>query len=236
MEPMDIYVATDEELEKIIDMPTDADIKIPDTFYVRYGKRIFDLFVSFVGIIVTSPIMLIIAIIVYFEFGAPILFPMDRPGKNGKLFRIYKFHDLNDKLGPDGNLLPPEQRTTPIGRILRASSLDELPQLFNILKGDMSIIGPRPLLKIYLPRYTSRQMMRHSVKPGLECPSMVKRNHPRTWEEQFEDDIWYVEHISFLTDLKMIFGIVKMAFNRKDVKRRGEASKEEFRGTEGLGI
>lgn len=231
MKQMQAYVATEEEKKHVYKMPPDTGVVVPDTFYVRYGKRLLDIAISSLALIIALPIMLIISIIVWIEFGRPILFPMDRPGKNGRLFRVYKFHDLNDKKDENGDLLPPEMRTTKIGRILRASSLDELPQLFNILKGDMSIIGPRPLLKIYLPRYTDRQMMRHAVRPGLECPSLVVRNHARTWEEQFEDDIWYVQNVSLKVDIQMLVGIVKMVFNRKDVKHRSEASRSEFMGT-----
>lgn len=231
MGQMAAYVATEDEKNAVVQMPTGTGIVVPDTFYTRYGKRFLDIMLSLIALTVALPIMAVISVIVLIEFGKPIFFPMDRPGKNGKLFRMYKFHDLNDKRGPDGDLLPPEQRTTKIGRILRASSLDELPQLFNILKGDMSIIGPRPLLKIYLPRYTERQMMRHAVRPGLECPSMIDRDHPRTWEEQFEDDIWYVQNVSFMVDIKMVFGVLKMMFSKKEVKHRKDASKAEFMGT-----
>ena len=233
MSQMAAYVATEEEKKRPVEMPQDTGVKVPNTFYVRHGKRILDILLSGIALLIIWPILLIISLIVLIEFGRPILFPMDRPGLNGKIFRIYKFHDLNDKKGPNGDLLPPEQRTTKIGSFLRASSLDELPQLLNILKGDMSIIGPRPLLKIYLPRYNDRQMMRHAVRPGLECPSLVKRDHVRTWEEQFEDDVWYVEHMSLAVDVRMVLGVVKMMIDRKDTKRRGEATREEFMGAEG---
>ena len=210
------------------EMPTNTGINPKDSFYSRYGKRLLDIILSMIALLPSLPIMGIISVIVLLDVGRPVFFPMYRPGKNGKLFRIYKFHDLNDKKDEKGNLLSPELRVTKIGKILRSTSLDELPQLFNILKGDMSIIGPRPLLRKYLLGYTDFQMMRHAVRPGLECPPMKERDHPRTWEEQFEDDVWYVENVSFLVDLKMVFGVLKMVFDRSDVKRRSEASRPWF--------
>lgn len=210
------------------EMPTDTGVRPKTGFYVKVGKRFLDILLSAIALIPALPIMGVIAIIVLIDVGKPVFFPMFRPGKDGKIFRIYKFHDLNDKTDENGVLLPPDQRVTRIGRILRSTSLDELPQLFNIIKGDMSIIGPRPLLRKYLPGYTDFQMMRHAVRPGLECPPMIERDHPRSWEEQFEDDVWYVEHVSFLLDVKMLFGILKMVFDRSDVKRRAEANRPWF--------
>jgi len=209
-------------------MPNNTDVHPKVSIYTRYGKRFLDVLLSIIALIVALPIMGIISIIVLIDVGKPVFFPMYRPGLNGIIFRIYKFHDLNDKKDEKGNLLSPELRVTKIGKILRASSLDELPQLFNILKGDMSIIGPRPLLRQYLPGYTDRQMMRHAVRPGLECPSLEKRDHPRTWEEQFEDDVWYVENVSFVVDVKMVFRVLKMMFDRSDVKRRSESLRYWF--------
>ncbi len=210
------------------EMPVNTNVHPKVSFYTKYGKRALDIILSLLALIPSLPIMGIISIFVLLDVGKPIFFPMYRPGKNGKIFRIYKFHDLNDKKDENGNLLSPELRVTKIGRVLRATSLDELPQLFNILKGDMSIIGPRPLLRKYLPGYTDVQMMRHAVRPGLECPPMKERDHPRTWEEQFEDDVWYVENVSFPLDVKMVFGVLKMVFDRSDVKRRSEAIRPWF--------
>ena len=209
-------------------MPTNTGVCPKNSFYSKYGKRLLDIIFSMIALIPSLPIMGIISIIVLLDVGKPIFFPMYRPGKNGKIFRIYKFHDLNDKKDEKGNLLSPELRVTKIGKILRSTSLDEIPQLFNILKGDMSIIGPRPLLRKYLPGYTDFQMMRHAVRPGLECPPMIERDHPRTWEEQFEDDVWYVENVSLLLDIKMVFGVLRMVFDRSDVKRRSEANRPWF--------
>ncbi len=214
-------------------MPENSGVHPKDTFYTRYGKRFLDIVLSILGLIPALPIMAVISVIVLLDVGPPVFFPMYRPGRNGKSFRIYKFHDLNDKTDENGNLLPADERVTRIGKVLRASSLDELPQLFNILKGDMSIIGPRPLLRKYLPGYTDRQMMRHAVRPGLECPAMVERDHPRSWEEQFEDDVWYVENVSLWVDIKMVFGVLRMVFDRSDVKRRSEANRPWFYNAEG---
>ena len=214
--------------EYVRPMPKESGVVPKDSFYTRYGKRFLDILIALIGLIPALPIMAVISVFVLIDVGRPILFPMTRPGKDGHLFRIYKFHDLNDKKDANGNLLSPELRTTRIGRVLRSTSLDELPQLINILKGDMSLIGPRPLLKMYLPGYTDRQMMRHAVRPGLECPPLIERDHPRTWEEQFEDDVWYVENVSLAVDLKMLWGVVKIVFDRKDAKRRSEANRPWF--------
>ena len=200
------------------------------TFYSLYGKRAIDIILSSVAIIACSPLLLIISVVVIADVGKPILFKMQRPGKDEKLFTIYKFHDLNNAVDENGNLLPAEQRVTKIGKFLRGSSLDELPQLFNIFKGDMSFIGPRPLLPEYLSRYSPRQRMRQLVRPGLECPSLVNRDHPRSWEEQFEDDVWYVENLSFAVDVKMLMKLAKMVFDRQDAKRRGAADRGFFGG------
>lgn len=209
-------------------IPRDAEVRVSNTLYAKYVKRIIDVIISFIGILILWPIMLVVAVLVVFDVGPPIIFKMQRPGKNCKLFYIYKFHDLNNKTDENEILLPARERTTKIGRFLRSSSLDELPQLFNILKGEMSIIGPRPLLKEYISYYDSRQIMRHAVRPGLECPSLVERNHSRSWEEQFEDDVWYVENISFFVDCKMILQLIKMVFGGKEKKRRAGANREFF--------
>lgn len=225
---MRIVKTTFDSVEYYREMPKNSGVHPRISFYSQYGKRALDIILSLIALIPALPIMGVISILVLLDVGRPVLFPMYRPGKNGKVFRIFKFHDLNDKKDKNGNLLSPELRVTKIGKVLRATSLDELPQLINILRGDMSIIGPRPLLRQYLPGYTDRQMMRHAVRPGLECPAMVKRDHPRTWEEQFEDDVWYVENVSFAVDVKMLFGILRMVFDRSDVNRRSEASRQGF--------
>lgn len=210
------------------EMPTNTGVHPKNSFYTRFVKRALDIVLSAIALIPALPIMGIISVIVLLDVGKPVFFPMYRPGKNGRVFRIYKFHDLNDKTDENGELLPPDMRVTKIGKILRSTSLDELPQLFNIIKGDMSIIGPRPLLRKYLPGYSDFQMMRHAVRPGLECPPMKDRDHPRSWDEQFEDDVWYVENVSFILDVKMLFGVLRMMLDRSDVKRRAEASRPWF--------
>lgn len=206
------------------------DVKVSDGLYAKYFKRIFDVCLSSFLLLILFPVLIIISISVLIDVGRPILFKTYRPGENGALFQLYKFHSLSNATDWNGNLLPPDQRVTKVCRFLRRTSLDELPQLINILKGDMSFIGPRPLLKEYLPFYSPRQNMRHAVRPGLECPSLVERNRPRTWEEQFEDDVWYVEHISFKTDLLMFYKLFKMVIDRKDSKRRANATRGYFGG------
>lgn len=206
----------------------DKNVKISNTIYHLYIKRIFDIIFSALMIIAFTPLLVIISILVLYDVGKPIIFKTSRPGKDCKLFQLYKFHDLNNATDENGNLLPPNQRVTKIGYWLRRSSLDELPQLFNIFKGDMSFIGPRPLLKEYLNFYTPRQIMRHAIRPGLECPSMINRNHARTWEEQFEDDIWYVENVSFFTDCKMILKLIALVFNHKENARRAATNRGYF--------
>ena len=203
-------------------------VRVSNGLYARYFKRIFDICLSLVLLLLLIPLLVVISILVLIDVGKPILFKTYRPGKDGVLFQLYKFHDLNNATDSSGNLLPPDKRVTAIGYFLRRSSLDELPQLFNILKGDMSFIGPRPLLKEYLSFYTPRQNMRHTIRPGLECPSLVERDHPRTWEEQFEDDVWYVENINVKTDFRMFCKLFKMVLNKNDSKRRAKASRGYF--------
>ncbi len=202
-----------------------------DLIYVRYIKRVLDIVIALVVLVIMSPVNLVLAVCTYFDVGWPILFHQERTGKDGMVFQIIKFRNMTNETDEKGNLLPPEQRVTKFGRFVRSTSLDELLNFWCILKGDMSLIGPRPLLTIYLPRYTERQRLRLKVKPGLECPSIKDRGHLRSWEEQFEDDVWYVEHISFLTDCRMFLRLIQMVFNKNDAERRGKAERSEFLGT-----
>lgn len=167
-------------------------------------KRFLDFMLSLIGIIVLSPILLVLWILVRVKLGSPVLFHQERPGRNEKIFKLYKFRSMTDERDAQGNLLPDEVRLTKFGRILRSTSLDELPELFNILKGDMSLIGPRPLLVRYLPYYTDEERHRHDVRPGLTGLAQVNGRNALGWEDRFRYDLYYVQHLSFLMDLKII--------------------------------
>jgi len=199
-------------------------------FYEKYVKRFFDLTLSLTALIVLSPILLITALMVRIKLGSPVIFKQPRPGKDGKIFHMYKFRSmLNAEV--NGVPLPDEQRLTPFGRALRATSLDELPELVNILKGDMSIVGPRPLLVRYLPLYNEEQKRRHDVRPGLTGWAQVNGRNAITWEKKFELDVWYVDNISFWTDLKVLFTTVKKVFVREGISSGTSVTMEEFTGT-----
>ena len=178
-----------------------------------------------------SPLYLILAFFVRVKLGAPVLFSQERPGKNEKVFRMYKFRSMTDARDTQGNLLPDEKRLTHFGAMLRATSLDELPELWNIFKGDMSIVGPRPLLVKYLPRYNDRQRHRHDVRPGLTGWAQVNGRNAISWEKKFEYDIEYVEKESFLFDLKILFMTVGKVLHRSGISQEGNATMEEFMGT-----
>ena len=189
------------------------------TFYNRYVKRVLDFLISLFALILLSPILLIMAILELIFHGRPVLYASDRPGKDGKIFRMYKFRSMTNQTDENGKLLPEEKRLTGFGRFIRRTSLDELPELFNILKGDMSIIGPRPLLVEYLKLYNPKHAQRHLVRPGLACFRIIPSDSKTwTWREQFDNDIWYIEHISFMTDVKMLFAIVKKVFGNNDTR------------------
>lgn len=185
--------------------------------YEKFVKRIFDIFLSGVAIIVLSPLMLIVSILVRVKLGTPVLFLQERPGKNEKIFKMYKFRTMTDQKNIRGELLPDEVRLTPFGKKLRATSLDELPELINIFKGDMSIIGPRPLLVKYLPYYRTEERKRHSVKPGLTGLAQISGRNFLKWEDRFALDVKYVENISFFTDVKILWGTIKKVFCREDI-------------------
>lgn len=199
--------------------------------YERYIKRILDIVLSLLAIIILSPILLILYILVRIKLGSPVLFKQERPGKDEKIFTLCKFRTMTDKRDENGNLLPDEARMTRFGKILRSTSLDELPELFNILKGDMSLIGPRPLLVKYLPLYNETQKHRHDVKPGLTGWAQVNGRNAISWEERFELDIYYVEHLSFLLDIKILFQTVAVVFKRSGISSATDATMEAFTGT-----
>jgi sugar transferase EpsL len=195
-------------------------------------KRIFDILAALLGIILLSPLLLLIALLVRVFHGAPVLFGQTRPGYKGTLFRIYKFRTMTDARAADGSLLPDAERLTPLGRFLRASSLDELPELFNILRGEMSLVGPRPLLVQYLERYSPEQMRRHDVLPGITGWAQVNGRNVLTWEEKFALDVWYVDNWSFWLDIKILFLTVWKVFKREGISQPGHATAEEFMGNQ----
>jgi Sugar transferases involved in lipopolysaccharide synthesis len=204
----------------------------PYGLYEKYIKRPQDFLCSLLAIILLSPVMLITAILVRVKLGTPVLFTQERPGKNGKLFRLYKFRTM---LPPKDGVIDPTRdadRLTPFGKKLRSSSLDELPELFNMLKGDMAVVGPRPLLAQYLSRYNAHQARRHEVRPGFTGLAQIHGRNAISWEEKFDWDVKYVDNITFLGDWKIIFGTVKIVLKRDGINSETSATMEEFMGTE----
>ena len=206
-------------------------MKQTERIYSKYIKRIFDFCLAQMMVIVLGIPMLMVALIVITKIGSPILFKQDRPGKDGKVFQMYKFRSMTDERDENGELLPDEVRLTSFGKKLRSTSLDELPELLNVLKGDMSFIGPRPLLVRYLPLYNERQRRRHEVRPGITGYAQVNGRNAISWEEKFEKDVWYVEHISFWTDIKILFKTVTVVFGRKGISSETAVTMEEFKGS-----
>ncbi len=199
-------------------------IKLPNSFYIKYGKRLIDILLGGIGFILFIPINLLIAIVTFFDVGSPIFFKQQRVGQNNKAFTLIKFRNMTNETNEEGILLPPSKRITRWGRFVRRTSLDELLNFWSIFKGDMSIIGPRPLPTMYISRYSTYQKQRHLVKPGLECPFHDKSLSNKGWQGRFENDIWYVENISFITDIKMVFLLVKKVFSKaeRDESARGQ--------------
>lgn len=202
-------------------------------FYEKYIKRPQDFLCALVAIIVLSPIMAITAIVVRVKIGTPILFKQERPGKNSKIFKLYKFRTMTNEKDENGNLLPDDERLTTFGKCLRATSLDELPELLNILKGDMAVVGPRPLLVKYLPRYNPHQARRHEVRPGFTGLAQVNGRNSISWEEKFDLDVKYVDQISFLNDWRIIAETVLVVLKRDGINSNSSSTMEEFLGTEG---
>ena len=199
--------------------------------YDRVIKRIIDLLLSGLALLVLSPVYLVLAVLVRRRLGSPVIFSQQRPGRNGRIFEMYKFRSMTDARNVEGELLPDEYRLTEFGKKLRATSLDELPELWNIFKGDMSIVGPRPLLVRYLPRYNERQKHRHDVRPGLTGWAQVNGRNAISWEQKFAYDVEYVEKESFLLDLKIILMTVGKVLHRSGINQDGNATMEEFMGT-----
>lgn len=194
--------------------------------YQHFFKRLIDFLLSLIAIICISPFLLILMILLYFtNEGAGVFFLQERPGLKGKIFKVIKFKTMNEKRGEDGKLLPDLLRITKVGKFVRATSLDELPQLFNVLKGDMALIGPRPLLKQYLPLYSEEQMRRHDVRPGISGWAQVNGRNNLSWTEKFKLDVWYVDHLSLALDIKIIFMTVMKVFKRESINSTETADK-----------
>ena len=198
--------------------------------YQHFFKRLLDFILSFIAIILLSPIFLILYILIKAKLGSPVLFVQERPGKGEKIFKMYKFRSMTSETDEDGTLLPDEVRLTPFGKKLRATSLDELPELFNILKGDMSIIGPRPLLVNYLPLYNGFQKHRHDVKPGLTGLAQVSGRNTLSWEDKFKKDVEYTKEYSFLLDTKILFMTMKAVLKKEGISSDTSSTMEEFKG------
>lgn len=199
--------------------------------YRKYMKRTMDIALSFLALIALSPVLLLTALLVRIKLGSPVLFKQRRPGRHGKIFTMYKFRTMTDARDERGEPLPDEVRLTRFGRLLRSTSLDELPELFNILKGDMSLIGPRPLLVQYLPLYTGEQMRRHEVRPGLSGLAQVRGRNAITWEERLKWDVEYVDRITFAGDVRLIWLTLKMAVRREGINGENAATMSVFTGT-----
>ncbi len=203
--------------------------KTKRNFYISHGKRIFDLALVIPGSVVLLPVLIIVALLVRFKLGSPMLFKQMRPGLREKPFTILKFRTMTDERDADGKLLPDVQRLTTFGAFLRKTSIDELPELINVLKGNMSLIGPRPLLMQYLTRYTPEQARRHEVKPGITGWAQVNGRNAITWKEKFKLDVWYVDNQSFWLDIKIIFMTIWKIFKREGINQQGQATMEEFK-------
>jgi len=194
-------------------------------------KRVFDFCVSFCGLLFLLPIMVVVSVLIRFKLGSPILFTQNRPGLNGKVFKMMKFRSMLDAKDKQGNLLPDEQRMTKFGAFLRSTSLDELPGLFNVLKGDMSLVGPRPLLVQYLPLYSAEQARRHNVRPGITGWAQVNGRNAISWEDKFRLDVWYVDNHSFWFDINILLLTVKKVFVREGISADGHVTIEPFKGS-----
>lgn len=201
--------------------------------YKHFFKRFFDFWIALAGLICISPILVVVTVWLHFaNKGAGALFFQERPGKDGKIFRIIKFKTMTDEKDKDGNLLPDADRLTKVGRFVRSTSIDELPQLINVLKGEMALIGPRPLRTYYLPLYSKEQMRRHEVRPGISGWAQCHGRNAISWTEKFKLDVWYVDHVSLLTDLKVIFITIKKVFCREGINTTtgSSATMDAFNG------
>ena len=198
----------------------------------KFFKRLFDIIASASGLIFLSPVFLILIYLIRKNLGEPVFFTQERPGKDGKPFKMIKFRSMRDAVDKDGNPLPDSERLTPFGKKLRATSLDELPELWNVLKGDMSLVGPRPLLMSYLPLYNEFQNRRHEMRPGVTGWAQVNGRNALSWDEKFAHDIWYIDHYSFWLDMKILFLTVKKVFIKEGISAEGEATMPYFTGND----
>jgi lipopolysaccharide/colanic/teichoic acid biosynthesis glycosyltransferase len=200
--------------------------------YRKFGKQLFDLIIAVPTLLLLAPLLAVLALLVRLKLGSPIFFRQDRPGLRAVPFTMLKFRTMTDARDAEGNLLPDADRLTSFGRFLRSSSLDELPELLNVLKGEMSLVGPRPLLMGYLERYTPEQRQRHEVLPGITGWAQVNGRNALSWEDKFRLDVWYVENVSFLLDLKILWLTVVKVLRREDISAAGSATMPEFRGAD----
>jgi sugar transferase EpsL len=202
---------------------------------VPKSKRIFDLILVLPGMLILSPLFLVISVLVRLNFGPPIIFRQQRPGYRGKRFWIYKIRSMTEARDAKGNMLPDEQRLTRLGKLLRSTSLDELPELFNVVRGEMSLVGPRPLLMQYLERYSAEQARRHAVLPGVTGWAQINGRNAITWQEKFALDVWYVDHWSLGLDIRILFQTLVKTVRREGINQPGQATAEEFMGNHELG-
>ncbi|WP_256013251.1 sugar transferase [Desertivirga xinjiangensis] len=198
--------------------------------YKLIFKRSLDVFVAILGLVVLSPVLIVITVLLYFTTSGKPFFLQLRPGINGRIFKIIKFRSMNEKKDKKGDLLPDSMRLTSIGAFIRRTSLDEVPQLINVLKGDMSLVGPRPLLPAYLPLYNKEQRRRHEVKPGITGWAQVNGRNAISWQKKFEYDVWYVDHLSFALDMRIVCFTIYKVFKRDGVSANGEATMQAFKG------
>lgn len=198
----------------------------------KFFKRLFDIIASASGLIFLSPVFLILIYLIRKNLGEPVFFTQERPGKDGKPFKMIKFRSMRDAVDQDGNPLPDSERLTPFGKKLRATSLDELPELWNVLKGEMSLVGPRPLLMSYLPLYNEFQNRRHEMRPGVTGWAQVNGRNALSWDKKFAHDIWYIDHYSFWLDMKILFLTVKKVFIKEGISAEGEATMPYFTGND----
>lgn len=200
--------------------------------YEKYIKRPQDVVLSAAAFIVLSPVMAVTAVLVKNKLGSPVIFAQERPGRDGKIFRLYKFRTMTDEKDAEGNLLPDEVRLTPFGQKLRSTSIDELPELWNVLKGDMAVVGPRPLLVKYLPRYNAHQARRHEVRPGITGLAQINGRNTLSWEDKFDYDVKYVDHVTFAGDWKIIFKTIGAVLHKEGISSETSATMEDFMGSE----
>lgn len=221
------YIKND-TLEQVNERETVVEIR--ETFYTKYGKRFIDIVVSGLALLVSAPINLIIGIVTLFDVGFPLIFKQKRIGKDRKLFHIYKFRNMTNEKDANGELLPPAQRVTKWGKFVRKTSLDELMNFVSIFKGDMSLIGPRPLITTYADRMHNRHLSMYLVRPGLECPHHEKLDHAMTWQERFDNYVWYAEHVSFGVDLMLVWRMVALVFSHESTSKRSVSGNGAFLG------